>query len=140
MTTSANTRPGAVLVITSSAAFLATLDLFIVNIAFPAISADFPDADFGQMSWVLNSYTVVFAAVLALAGRLADRYGHRRVFLIGLAIFTAASAACALAPHLWALVAARTVQGVGAALITPTSLSLLLNARPVSNLMPSAAK
>lgn len=130
MTTSADTRPGAVLVITSSAAFLATLDLFIVNIAFPAISADFPDTDFGQMSWVLNSYTVVFAAVLALAGRLADRYGHRRVFLIGLVIFTAASAACALAPHLWALVAARTVQGVGAALITPTSLSLLLNAWP----------
>lgn len=74
------TRPGAVLVVTSSAAFLATLDLFIVNIAFPAISADFADADFGQMSWILNSYTVVFAAVLALAGRLADRYGHRRVF------------------------------------------------------------
>lgn len=130
MTTSANSRPGAVLAITSSAAFLATLDLFIVNIAFPAISADFADADFGQMSWVLNSYTVVFAAVLALAGRLADRSGHRRVFLIGLVIFTIASAACALAPTLWALVAARTVQGVGAALITPTSLSLLLNAWP----------
>ncbi|BBY27052.1 DHA2 family efflux MFS transporter permease subunit [Mycolicibacterium sediminis] len=124
------TRPGAVLVVTSSAAFLATLDLFIVNIAFPAISADFADADFGQMSWILNSYTVVFAAVLALAGRLADRYGHRRVFLVGLAVFTAASAVCALAPSLWALVAARTVQGVGAALITPTSLSLLLNAWP----------
>ena len=129
MTTAAN-RPGAVLVITSSAAFLATLDLFIVNIAFPAISADFRDADFGQMSWILNSYTVVFAAVLALAGRLADRYGHRRVFLIGLAIFTIASAACALAPSLWPLVAARTVQGIGAALVTPTSLSLLLNAWP----------
>lgn len=128
--TSITPRPGAVLVITSSAAFLATLDLFIVNIAFPAISADFPDSDFGQMSWVLNSYTVVFAAVLALAGRLADRYGHRRVFLIGLAIFTIASAACALAPSLWALVAARTVQGIGAALVTPTSLSLLLNAWP----------
>jgi EmrB/QacA subfamily drug resistance transporter len=127
---STTTRPRAVLVITSSAAFLATLDLFIVNIAFPAISADFPDSDFGQMSWVLNSYTVVFAAVLALAGRLADRYGHRRVFLIGLAIFTIASAACALAPSLWALVVARTVQGVGAALVTPTSLSLLLNAWP----------
>ncbi|MDF2824215.1 MAG: transporter [Mycobacterium sp.] len=122
--------PTAVLVITSSAAFLATLDLFIVNIAFPAISADFPKSDFGQMSWILNSYTVVFAAVLALAGRLADRYGHRRVFLVGLVIFTAASAACALAPSLWALVSARTVQGVGAALITPTSLSLLLNAWP----------
>ncbi|WNG82062.1 DHA2 family efflux MFS transporter permease subunit [Mycobacterium sp. ITM-2016-00316] len=128
--TTATARPGAVLVITSSAAFLATLDLFIVNIAFPAISADFTDSDFGQMSWVLNGYTVVFAAVLALAGRLADRYGHRRVFLIGLAIFTIASAACALAPSLWALVAARVVQGVGAALVTPTSLSLLLNAWP----------
>lgn len=128
--TTATARPRAVLVITSSAAFLATLDLFIVNIAFPAISADFPDSDFGQMSWVLNGYTVVFAAVLALAGRLADRYGHRRVFLIGLAIFTIASAACALAPSLWALVAARAVQGVGAALVTPTSLSLLLNAWP----------
>lgn len=126
----AHTRPGAVLVITSAAAFLATLDLFIVNIAFPAISADFPDHDFGQMSWVLNSYTVVFAAVLALAGSLADRYGHRRVFLIGLAIFTVASAACAVAPGLWTLVAARTVQGIGAALVTPTSLSLLLNAWP----------
>src|SRR5690242_9720740 len=90
MTTATN-RPGAVLVITSSAAFVATLDLFIVNIAFPAISASFPDSDFSHMSWILNSYTVVLAAVLALAGRLADRYGHRRVFLVGLAIFTVAS-------------------------------------------------
>lgn len=128
--TSVATRPAAVLVITSAAAFLATLDLFIVNIAFPAISADFPNSDFGQLSWILNGYTVVFAAVLALAGRLADRYGHRRLFLIGLTIFTIASAACALAPSLWALVAARTVQGIGAALVTPTSLSLLLHAWP----------
>ncbi|KAA0094129.1 DHA2 family efflux MFS transporter permease subunit [Mycolicibacterium sp. P1-18] len=130
MTPSPKLRPRTVLVITSSAAFLATLDLFIVNIAFPAISANFPGSDFGEMSWVLNGYTVAFAAILALAGRLADRYGHRRVFLVGLAIFTAASAACALAPSLWALVGARTVQGTGAALITPTSLSLLLNAWP----------
>ncbi|MCV7431565.1 MFS transporter [Mycolicibacterium bacteremicum] len=123
-------RPHAVLVITSAAAFLSTLDLFIVNIAFPAISATFSGADFGQLSWILNSYTVVFAAVLSLAGRLADRYGHRRVFLTGLAVFTISSAACALAPSLWGLVAARAVQGIGAALMTPTSLSLLLAAWP----------
>ena len=123
-------RRGAVLSITSAAAFLATLDLFIVNIAFPSISAAFPGTDFSQMSWILNGYTVVFAAVLALSGRLADRYGHRRVFLIGLAIFTLASAACALAPSIWALVAARVVQGIGAAFVTPTSLSLLLAAWP----------
>lgn len=123
-------RRGAVLSITSAAAFLATLDLFIVNIAFPSISAAFPGTDFSQMSWILNGYTVVFAAVLALSGRLADRYGHRRVFLIGVAIFTLASAACALAPSIWALVAARVVQGIGAAFVTPTSLSLLLAAWP----------
>jgi EmrB/QacA subfamily drug resistance transporter len=123
-------RRGAVLSITSAAAFLATLDLFIVNIAFPSISAAFPGTDFSQMSWILNGYTVVFAAVLALSGRLADRYGHRRVFLIGIAIFTLASAACALAPSIWALVAARVAQGIGAAFVTPTSLSLLLAAWP----------
>lgn len=123
-------RPGAVLVITSAAAFLATLDLFIVNIAFPSISAAFPGTGFAQMSWILNGYTVVFAAVLALSGRLADRYGHRRVFLVGLAVFTLASAACALAPGVWALVGARAIQGIGAAFVTPTSLSLLLAAWP----------
>ncbi|MEJ2867696.1 MFS transporter [Actinomycetospora sp. OC33-EN08] len=119
-----------VLTITSAAAFLSSLDLFIVNIAFPDIRADFPGTDLGQMSWILNGYTVVFAAFLALAGRLADRVGHKRVFLVGLAVFTAASAACAGAPTVWLLVAARAVQALGAALVMPTSLSLLLAAYP----------
>ncbi len=123
-------RPGAVLLVTSAAAFLSSLDLFIVNIAFPDIRADFPGTDLGQMSWILNGYTVVFAAFLALAGRVADRYGHTRVFLVGLAVFTLASAACAAAPGVWLLVAARAVQAVGAALVMPTSLSLLLAAYP----------
>jgi len=123
-------RPRTVLLITSAAAFLASLDLFIVNIAFPDIRADFPGTDLGQISWVLNGYTVVFAAFLALAGRLADRVGHRRVFLAGLAVFTLASAACAFAPSVGLLVAARAVQALGAALVTPTSLSLLLAAYP----------
>ncbi len=123
-------RPGAVLLVTSAAAFLSSLDLFIVNIAFPDIRASFPGTDLGQMSWILNGYTVVFAAFLALAGRVADRFGHARVFLLGLAVFTAASAACAAAPGVWLLVAARAVQAVGAALVVPTSLSLLLAAYP----------
>ncbi|MDD7940569.1 MFS transporter [Actinomycetospora lutea] len=122
--------PRTVLLITSAAAFLSSLDLFIVNLAFPAIRADFPGSDLGALSWVLNGYTVVFAAFLALAGRLADRVGHRRVFLVGLAVFTLASAACAAAPSVPLLVAARAVQALGAALVTPTSLSLLLAAFP----------
>ncbi|MFC5142553.1 MFS transporter [Actinomycetospora rhizophila] len=122
--------PRTVLLITSAAAFLSSLDLFIVNLAFPAIRADFPGSDLGALSWVLNGYTVVFAAFLALAGRLADRLGHRRVFLVGLAVFTLASAACAAAPSVGLLVAGRAVQALGAALVTPTSLSLLLAAFP----------
>lgn len=122
--------PTAVLLVTSAAAFLSSLDLFIVNIAFPAIRADFPGSDLGQLSWVLNGYTVVFAAFLTLAGRLADRSGHRRLFLLGLGVFTAASALCTLAPTVWLLVAARVVQALGAALVMPTSLSLLLTAFP----------
>ncbi len=129
-------RPGAVLLVTSAAAFLSSLDLFIVNIAFPDIRADFPGTDLGQMSWILNGYTVVFAAFLALAGRVADRFGHARVFLVGLAVFTLASAACAAAPGVWLLVAARAVQAVGAALVVPTSLSLLLAAYPAERAHP----
>ena len=127
---SSSPSPRKVLLVTSAAAFLASLDLFIVNLAFPAIRADFPGSDLGAISWVLNGYTVVFAAFLALAGRLADRVGHRRVFLVGLAVFTLASAACAVAPSVGLLVAARAVQALGAALVTPTSLSLLLAAFP----------
>lgn len=82
------------------------------------------------MSWILHGYTVVFAAFLALAGRVADRFGHTRVFLTGLAVFTLASAACAAAPSVWLLVAAGAAQAVGAALVVPASLSLLLAAYP----------
>lgn len=123
-------RPGAVLLVVSAAAFLASLDLFVVAIAFPAIRADFPGSDLAAMSWVLNGYTVVFAAFLALAGRLGDRYGHRRVFRAGLVVFTLASAACAASPSVGVLVGARAVQALGAALLTPASLALLLAAYP----------
>jgi EmrB/QacA subfamily drug resistance transporter len=115
-----------VLLVVTAGAFLANLDLFIVNVAFPAISADFAGTGLADLSWVLNAYAIVFAALLVPAGRLADLVGRKRVFLGGLGLFLAASAACGLAPGPWALVGARVVQAVGAALMIPTSLALLL--------------
>ena len=127
-----STRPAATVVVVSTAAFLASLDLFIVNIAFPEIRTAFGNADLAAMSWILNGYTVVFAAFLNPAGRLGDRYGHRRMFLWGLVVFTTASAACGLAPSFAMLVTARVVQAVGAAMLMPSSLALLLAAVPAS--------
>ncbi|HLW94775.1 MAG TPA: MFS transporter [Solirubrobacteraceae bacterium] len=106
--------------------FMSSLDLFIVNIAFPAIERSYHSSSLSNLSWVLNAYTIVFAALLVPAGRWADRLGRRRAFLGGLAVFTLSSAACAFAPTVAALVAARSVQAAGAALMLPTSLGLLL--------------
>jgi len=108
--------------------FLSSLDLFIVNIAFPSISATYHGESLSSLSWVLSAYTIVFAAALVPAGRWADRAGRKRAFLLGLGIFTAASALCAVAPSLGVLVAARVVQATGGALMLPTSLGLLLPA------------
>jgi EmrB/QacA subfamily drug resistance transporter len=108
--------------------FLSSLDLFIVNIAFPSISKAFHGESLSSLSWVLSAYTIVFAAALVPAGRWADRAGRKRAFLLGLAIFTASSALCALAPSLDFLVGARVLQAVGGALMLPTSLGLLLPA------------
>ncbi|HET6910028.1 MAG TPA: MFS transporter [Mycobacteriales bacterium] len=124
------TTPGVVLAVVSTAAFMASLDLFIVNVAFPHIAADFHGQSLGNMSWILNGYAVVYAALLVPLGRLADRYGRLAGFLAGLALFTAASAACAFSQDLWSLVAFRGLQAVGAAALTPTSLGLLLAATP----------
>src|SRR4051812_33692552 len=78
--------------------FMASLDLFIVNIAFPDIGEDFGDASLASLSWILNAYAIVFAALLVPAGRWADAFGRKRMFLTGLAVFVVASAACAAAP------------------------------------------
>jgi EmrB/QacA subfamily drug resistance transporter len=110
--------------------FMASLDLFIVNIAFPAISRDFHGTSLGSLSWVLNAYAITFAALLVPAGRWADRAGRKRGFLGGLALFTLASATCAAAPSVEVLVAARALQAVGAAFMFPTSLGLLLPEYP----------
>jgi EmrB/QacA subfamily drug resistance transporter len=115
-----------VLIVVSVAVFMANLDLFIVNIAFPEIAREFGDAGVARLSWVLNAYAIVFAALLVAAGRLADRVGRRRGFLAGLLLFLAGSALCGLAPSVETLVAARVVQAAGAAALLPTSLALLL--------------
>ena len=120
-----------VLLVTSVAAFMGFLDVTIVNIAFPAMRAGFPQDSLAHLSWVLNAYNIVFAAALVPAGRLADRYGRRRFFLIGIGIFLAASTTCGLAWNVDVLIAARTVQALGAAILVPTSLGLVLPEFPI---------
>ena len=121
-------RPVLTALIVLTGVFLSSLDLFIVNIAFPSISASYHGESLSSLSWVLSAYTIVFAAVLVPAGRWADRAGRKRAFLLGLAIFTTASALCAISPSLELLVAARVLQAIGGALMLPTSLGLLLPA------------
>jgi EmrB/QacA subfamily drug resistance transporter len=121
-------RPAVTALIVLTGVFLSSLDLFIVNIAFPSISASFHGESLSSLSWVLSAYTIVFAAALVPAGRWADRTGRKRAFLLGLAIFTASSALCAVAPSLEFLVGARILQASGGALMLPTSLGLLLPA------------
>jgi EmrB/QacA subfamily drug resistance transporter len=117
--------------IACAGAFLVFLDATIVNIAFPNISSSFAGSGRDALSWVLDGYFVVIAALLVPAGGLADRFGHKRIFLLGVSGFTAASLLCAVAPSLELLIAFRVIQGVGAAMIAPTSLALVLDAFPV---------
>jgi EmrB/QacA subfamily drug resistance transporter len=115
-----------VLMVVVVGVFMAGLDVFIVNIAFPQIHTDFPHTSLASLSWILNAYTIVFAAFLIVAGRWSDGFGRKRAFLFGVGLFVAASAACAAAPTIPVLVGARAVQGLGAALLMPASLGLLL--------------
>ncbi len=128
--TSTSPNPWRTFLVVAMGVFVAYLDVFIVNVAFPDISREFPDVGISGLSWVLNGYAIGFAALLVPAGRLADLIGRKRGFLLGMAVFTLASAACALAPNPAVLVATRVVQSAGAALVIPTSLALLLAAFP----------
>jgi NTE family protein len=123
-------RRRAVLLVTGLAAFMAFLDVTIVNVAFPDIQRSFEGSTRSALSWVLTGYNVVFAALVIPAGRLADVIGRRRVFLLGLVTFTAASALCALAPSAAALVGFRLLQACGAAAVIPTTVALLLPEYP----------
>lgn len=130
-TTAASARRTAAIVgVLSLAVFMSSLDLFIVNLAFPYIGREYAGTGLGSLSWVLNGYTIVFAAVLVPAGRWADRIGRRRLFVAGLGAFVVGSLLCGLAPGVAALIAARVVQAAGAGLMVPASLSLLLAAVP----------
>src|SRR5580700_1181486 len=119
-------RKWRVSLIVGAGVFMSSLDLFIVNIAFPSIGRHFGGASLGSLSWILSGYAIVFAALLVPAGRWADAFGRKRAFLLGLGIFVAASTACALAPSVGFLIAARVVQAAGGALMLPTSLGLML--------------
>jgi EmrB/QacA subfamily drug resistance transporter len=120
------------LALTSTAVFVVSLDSTVLFVAFPSIHATFADVSAAQLSWVLNAYTIVFGSLLVPAGRIADRIGRKRSFLIGLGLFTAASMICGLAPTAAWLIAARALQAVGAAFLLPSSLALVLYAFPSS--------
>ena len=118
--------------VASIAVFLVSMDSTMLFAAFNALRAGFPEASAADMSWVINAYTVVYAAILIPAGGLADRHGRKKIFMVGAATFLIASAACGLAPTVGWLIAARVLQAVGAALLTPASLSIVLAAFPQS--------
>ena len=124
--------PWPVFWIASIAVFLVSLDSTMLYAAFGALREGFPTASAADMSWVLNAYTVVFAAMLIPSGGLADTHGRKRMFMGGVLLFLAASAACGLAATEQWLIAARVLQAVGAALLTPASLSIVLAAFPAS--------
>src|SRR5215469_2111026 len=123
-------RFAAVFAVVAAGIAMVNLDLFIANVALPSIGRAFGGAELSSLSWVLNAYAIVFAALLVPAGRAADLIGRRAAFLTGVVVFAVASAACAAAPGVWVLVVARIVQAAGGALLMPASLGLLLAAAP----------
>ncbi|MFF4572200.1 DHA2 family efflux MFS transporter permease subunit [Streptomyces sp. NPDC001410] len=126
-------RGGAVwaLVITSVAGFMAALDNLVVTTALPSIRGDLGGA-LDDLEWTVSAYTLTFAVLLMFGAALGDRFGRRRLFLAGLTVFTGASAAAAMAPGIDSLIAARAVQGVGAAVMMPLTLTLLTAAVPAA--------
>ena len=123
--------PWSVLGITSLAVFAASLDATILFVAFPDIQQTFSAVSAEQLSWVLNAYTIVYAALLVPAGRIADIFGRRSLFMAGVALFTSASVLCGLATSPALLIGARVLQAVGGAMLTPASLALILAAFPL---------
>ena len=123
-------RRWAVLAVVSAAQFLIILDLWVVNIALPALQRDFAPATLSDVSWILDVYAIGLAALLLPAGRAADRIGRRECFLAGLVVFGVASLGCAVAPDLPVLIACRALQAVGAAVLLPASLGLALSVFP----------
>jgi EmrB/QacA subfamily drug resistance transporter len=120
----ARTRPRWALIAVALATFMTYLDNNIVNVAMPAIQRDLGLSVSG-LEWVVSAYILVFASLLLAGGRLADVFGRRRLFLLGLTVFTLASLAAGLAGNVEVLIASRAIQGLGAALVTPTTLAII---------------
>jgi DHA2 family methylenomycin A resistance protein-like MFS transporter len=123
------TRPRTVLAVGSLGFFLITLDISIVNVALPNITRELGGGTTGQQ-WTIDGYTLLFASLLLFAGNLADRAGAKKALTLGIVTFTLASAACAAAPGIGVLVAARCVQGAGAAVMLPATMALIREAFP----------
>jgi EmrB/QacA subfamily drug resistance transporter len=123
------TRPGWTLAIVSIALFMTALDNLVVGVALPSIRADL-GGSLESLEWTVNAYTLSFAVLLITGAALGDRFGRKRMFTIGLSLFTVSSAAAALSPSVDALIAARAIQGAGAAMVTPLTLTLLAEAFP----------
>ena len=119
MTALTQVNPWVVFAVASVAVFLVSVDATIAVAAFPSLRGSFTDSSPATLSWVLNAYTILYAALLVPAGRLVDLHGAKRLFLFGVALFTLASAACGTAPGTGSLIVKRTVQAVGGTLLTP---------------------
>ena len=115
----------------SIAGFMAALDNLVVTTALPSIRADL-GGGLDDLEWTVSAYTLTFAVLLMFGAALGDRIGRRRMFAVGMAIFTAASAGAAMAPGMGELIAARAVQGVGAAIVTPLTLTIIAAAVPAA--------
>ena len=115
----------------SLSALVVAVNLSVMSVAFDALGTSFPEAKLSTLGWVLSIYTIVFGAFLVPAGRLADHIGRRRIFLVGLVIFTVASLTAAVAPAIWVVIVGRVGQGIGAACLVPSTLGLLLDSLPL---------
>src|SRR3954451_6623649 len=124
MVSSRRSGPWWTFAIVSIALFMVVLDNLVVTTALPSIRREL-GGGVQDLEWTVNAYTLAYAVLLLTGAALGDRFGRRRMFAIGLGIFTAASAAAALAPDTGALIAARAIQGAGAAIVTPLTLTLL---------------
>jgi EmrB/QacA subfamily drug resistance transporter len=126
----ASRRALAVFVVTALGVFMASLDLSIVNVAFPDLARSYPDAGSATLSWVITAYSIAFGALLVIGGRTGDRLGRRRIFLFGVTVFLAGSLLCGISPSVGFLIVSRVLQGVGAAFLVPASVALLIAAYP----------
>ena len=131
------TQSARLLLLAAGAAFLALLDVTVVNLAIPALSRAYPHTSVSSLSWVITAYATMFAALLAPAGRLADVIGRRALFRAGVGGFALMSAACAAAPSVPVLLAARALQGAAAAAMIPASLAIVLTDTPAERRMAS---